>query len=181
MICCNTGGEKMKNITKFDINIQLELVKITTKKIKFSLLIVGIMLILFGISIYREDDVTGMGLAFGGLAVIIIFVLFWDKLMIKQFKNNNLLKGETYNYYEFNDNGFTADTIREEECIGKSNLKYTDIIKAVENKKFLVLFISNAQAFVISKNGMTEGRVEDLIILIKSRVTKYNILYRLKA
>ncbi len=170
----------MKNKTKIDVNIQFELIKMTTKRLKIIFIIVGLILMLIGAFVYRHDDILGMivglGLAFGGLAVIVIFALFWEKFMFRLFKNNNQLKGEIYNYYEFDENNFYASTFRDEENIGKTNMKYSDITKVIENKSSLALFISNTQAFVVSKNEMTEGSIDDLIILIKSKTTNYHVL-----
>lgn len=166
----------MKNKTKMDINIQRELLKITTKKIKLNFIIISFLLILVGFFIYKDSAEQGLGFILTGAIMIIIFGFFWNKILMRQYKNNKILGNETYNYYEFSEDNIIVNSTRDEENIGQSILKYTDIVKVVENKKFVVLFISNVTAFVVSKANMTEGKIEDLIAFLKLKIDKYKIV-----
>lgn len=166
----------MKNKTKMTVAVQMALTKITTKKTRVISLIIGIVAILLGIFLYGKSKSFGVGLVILGIAIIIVFVLLLNRLMYKQIIKTNQFNGELDNYYEFSNEGFTITTIRRKEQVGESLLKYTDIIKILENSSFIFIYISNNNAFALLKNSMTEGRVEDLISLLKTKVEKYKII-----
>lgn len=165
----------MKNKTKMDFKTHKELIRVSSRRIKLMGWSSGILLIIYGFYIHGLKSPYGIMSIVGGVAILIIFVLFADKLLLRENKSN-LLSDKTYNIYEFGDEGFTVTSIREEEEISRCKLKYNDIIKVVENDDYLFMYISNAQVLPLSKKDMIDGETEDLTTLIESKVSKYKYI-----
>ena len=165
----------MKNKTKMDLKIHRELIRVSSGRIKLMGWSSGILLIIYGFYIHGLKSPYGIMSLVGGVAILIIFVLCAEKLLLRENKSN-LLSDKTYNIYEFSDENFVVTGIREEEEISRSKLKYSDIIKVVENADYLFMYISNAQVLPLSKKDMIEGEADDLTDLIKSKVNKYKYI-----
>jgi len=166
----------MKNKTMLNNNTQIELLKVTTRSLKKFFIIFGVMIVFLGLFINQYDDEIGIGLIIGGVIVILTFIFLGEMILVSRYKKNTKLKEEILNDYEFTEVNLLVNSFRDDEEFVKSILKYSDIIKVIENKHYLFLFISNIQAFVLSKNEMTEGCIEDLINLLKSKINKYIVV-----
>ena len=75
---------------------------------------------------------------------------------------------ESVNNFVFSDE--TISVTNEGDCShGESEYTYEAIERVIETKKYFFIFIHKAQAYIVSKEGITNGSVEDLRSLL-SRV-----------
>ena len=75
---------------------------------------------------------------------------------------------EAQHSYEFEDEVFKIDSTLKN---GKDSLelKYSSLVKVMESRDDVYLFISNRQAYVLDKSGFTAGNPEDFVIFIQSK------------
>ena len=74
------------------------------------------------------------------------------------------------NIYEFNDDNIDIKTMRDGMQVGQSLIKYEDLLKVEEFDNEYYIYISSKQAFIVDKNGFSEGTQTDLTILLKTKM-----------
>jgi hypothetical protein len=168
----------MKNKTKIDFNAQYELTKISSRIAKMAVIMIGFIFIISGFFVYAADYALGIGSIVGGIGVILLLLTTWNRTIKKSvkkmiakypFMNNS----STFNDYEFTGENVTVVTTRDDEQAGKSVIRYTDIFKVVENDHFLFLFINPLTSFILNKDNMTEGSIDDVNSVLRKNVAKY--------
>lgn len=168
--------ESLKNKTKMTFAVQMELSKLSTKKIKIISLITGIIAIILGALLFENSKVLGVGLVVIGIMIIIALVLLLNRLMAREIAKSNLYNGEIDNSYEFFDDGFTVTTYKNSKIVGESKLNYADIIKIIEDQNLIYIYINKNHAFALSKKAMVVGKIGDLQLLLKDKVLKYKVI-----
>ncbi len=74
--------------------------------------------------------------------------------------------------YDFDENGIKVASVGE-NYRETSELSYSCIKKVEESQKYIYVFISNVQAYIVSKAGFSAGSPETLKCLFMSRGIKY--------
>ena len=114
-------------------------------------------------------------LTFGCGALLVVLELFMYFAVPKiQYKSLSKMKDLT-NEYVFSDDGFTADC-NSEEYKGKSEVKYSLLIKAFETKRYFFLFENKRQAFVVDKSTLENGTAEEIREKISAVIGKKYVL-----
>jgi hypothetical protein len=176
--CFRKDSPIMKNKTKIDFNAQYELTKISSRIAKMAVIMIGFIFIISGFFVYAADYALGIGSIVGGIGVILLLLTTWNRTIKKSvkkmiakypFMNNS----STFNDYEFTGENVTVVTTRDDEQAGKSVIRYTDIFKVVENDHFLFLFINPLTSFILNKDNMTEGSIDDVNSVLRKNVAKY--------
>ena len=54
-----------------------------------------------------------------------------------------------------------------------SELNYSAIVKVMESKQDIYIFVSNNQSYILDKSGFTVGRAEDLLTFLKAKNVPY--------
>lgn len=109
------------------------------------------------------------------------FIIFFDAvyafacfllpiITIKKSKSNNI----TVNYI-FGESTFfmSAQTVNGTE---KAELPYANIIKALESKNDIYLYIGKNQAYIVDKSGFTEGTLDGFKGLIRAKVKNTRLI-----
>ena len=96
--------------------------------------------------------------------VLVVFVYFVFPRLGR--KKSPAFNAETS--FEFGEDGFKvcANTSNLKET---ADLKYSSLVKVMEGKQDIYLFISKRQSYIIDKSGFTAGNPEDLIIFLQSK------------
>lgn len=82
---------------------------------------------------------------------------------------------ESENYYVFSDVGISVTN--EGDCShGESEYTYEAIERVIETKKYFFIFINKAQAYIVAKDGITNGSAEDLRSILSKVGDKRYIL-----
>ena len=96
-------------------------------------------------------------------AIILMCYFVFPRISIKK---SPAFNAETS--FEFDEDGFKV-------CANTSNLKestelkYSSLVKVMEGKQDIYLFISKRQGYIIDKSGFTAGNPEDFIIFLQSK------------
>lgn len=103
----------------------------------------------------ERDLISGITLIVCG--VLLPFLLYF--IYNSQIKKNKqaFMGNDTLSVIEFSDEGVVERTFRGEEQVGVTSVKYSDLFKVCEDKKYYYVYISKIQAFIIDKNGFTVG------------------------
>lgn len=93
-------------------------------------------------------------------------------IIIPPFKTYKKIKSNVYQYV-FTNEHFEYIT-RASETTGQSQYKYESLLKAYERKDAFYLYAEGIKACVVNKNGFTQGSMEELRSLLKSKLgTKF--------
>ena len=124
--------------------------------------------------------ITSIALGFCDLTFIVFFalMLLYDVatvLIYFIFPRISVKKAPALNavvHFEFGDATYTVSA-KNDRIDETSTSAYSTITKAAETKDFIYLFIAKTHAFIIDKNGFTEGTPDGLIDFLVSKGVKY--------
>lgn len=151
-------GRVFKASSKFDDKAYAALQEYTSKKALIPICILcSIVFVVLGVLEIKKDLV--MAILYFIIAVVFpfIFLFFYKKEINKKKYKPTTLGNNVTNYAEFSEDGFCEKSYRNEEQIGVTSLKYSDLVKFVEYKNYFFIYISKVQAFVVDKNGFVVG------------------------
>lgn len=87
----------------------------------------------------------------------------------KQLEKNSFRA--SINQMAFEDKTYSTLSIREDGFIeAQAVLEYTKFIKAVELRDYIYLYVNKSQAFIVARNGMTEGDFDGLKVFLRYRI-----------
>ena len=124
--------------------------------------------------------VTSLALGFCDLSFILplVLVIFIDAVSVYTYfihprvTVRKALALNTAVHFEFNDENYTVSA-KSDKIDENSTSAYSTISKVTETKDFIYIFISKVQAFIVDKNGFTEGTPDGLIDFLVSKGVKY--------
>ena len=135
----------------------------------------GVLLVTFvvGVALYMCEIEFGIRLFTYGVMFAIIYPILMVVMVNSVNKNHNaFIKKTTVNHYEITEDYFIENTEQDGEIISVTKLTYDRFVKCVDYKNYIFLFITKAQAYIIDKNGMTQGTVEGLMEFIERKGIK---------
>lgn len=115
--------------------------------------------------------ITVFGLGFPLFAYLIMKVIVWLQL-----RSTRLISNETENYFKI-DGDILYNKLEKTDCISTFEAKWNLVYKAYETKTHFFIYISNMQAFIISKSGIFNGTSEELREMLRSSIGKNFKIY----
>ena len=116
--------------------------------------VVLLEMILFGV----DTTLIVLMVAIAVMASLNLFMYFYyPKINYKAMAN---LK-DVHNEYIFTDERLLIDT-KHTEYDGKSEIAYSVFVKAYETSRYLFLYQTNRQVFIVDKSTLTGGSIEDI-------------------
>ncbi len=137
----------------------------------FSFIVFPVLIVIFGAILAWVFDDLIWGIALMALGALFgIFYPLTLKILLNRNPNNKLIKaGRLANRYDFFEDYLLVQTklLDSEQPIGMSKVFYRDITKVLIDNDYLFVFINKVQCFVIGVNGMLDGTIADIKILLK--------------
>ncbi len=128
----------------------------------------GFLLDLYGVCAFGDDPLTLITMPL----MIVIYCLAFYVLIPHILVKSAMKKGtETVNSYTFTETKFTVNSSTE-GMSGTSEVEYSGLVKATENKEFFYLYILKNQAFIVDKSGFTEQEIKELRTVIEQALDK---------
>ena len=133
-------------------------------------IILALVLASFGLYMYFES-IKWMLFVFIGLSGLSCLIMpFVYKATIKKLTyQNKLISSTTFVEFKFEEGGVRTQTRKGDIEIATFAVDYRMITKIVENDAFLFFFVAQSYCYILDKNGMFEGKIEDLITFLKSK------------
>ena len=136
------------------------------KRSHWFFLAVGILntvgLIRYGLHLLMGNRTLLYGLVYAGLVFVeicFLFVLFAPQIRAKRIAK----RGATVSY------GFTEDGLTHNAKKGEiASLSYDGILKVTESPDYYFLYVAEADALIVVKNGFTEGNEQVFRILLRT-------------
>ena len=148
--------------TKLNAETTKRLNKRGLKNLSWVIILFTVLFLLMGVCDIVEKDNFGwfyivMGVLFFPLCLL--FTKLFQKIINKSSK---FLSEETTELYTFDEAYFILEQTREGIFHNTLQANYNYLFKVVEETDVWFLYISNQQAHVVPKSGVTEGTVQDL-------------------
>ena len=121
-----------------------------------------VSLIRYGFHLLMGNRTLLYGLVFAGLVFVeicFLFVLFLPQIRAKRIDK----QGVTVSY-SFTEDGLTHNAKKGEIA----SLSYDGILKVTESPDYYFLYIAEADALIVVKNGFTEGNENDFRTLLRT-------------
>ena len=169
-------GEKMfGNTTNFSPLVikeyNISVLKPMFIKLDISLFVLFLCFSLYGFLV----DVLYVGVAMLVMAVLINPIMIYAYIISvkKSVTMNKLCSSNTFVDYYFEKDGVRTSTRKGEVEVASLAIDYRMISKIVECDHYYYLYITASQVYILDKNGMTEGKIEDLVKFLKTKVAKF--------
>lgn len=161
--------------SKLDSNKSRALNNNMFRKMFWIYAILTVLLIVIGIVgiILREDSADfAVGIIFIVLGVLITpFSYLLTRLLQKRIdKSATFISDSTEEIYTFDEHYITLTQTMSDVFIATLKAKYSYFYKAVEDDKYIYLYISKTQSHVIDKSSITQGTLEEAITLLKTNL-----------
>ena len=163
----------MRNKTRVDKYALKQLIKVLNRKQRVFLGILGIIFTIWGLILFDNNKVYIIVVILGFL-FFVFFVFLFDAFIVNQEKNSKIFKATTYYVFDFFDDNFVVSTICNTELFSYSKHEYLEILKIIENKNYLFIFVSKLDAYILSKHTMTYNNLEALKYKLRMVVQNYN-------
>lgn len=138
-------------------------------------IIVNIILSIWTLSIISRILITNIMLIIFLLVIMIIcFIIINTKFFINM-SINRVIKNDKYFLNILQEYIFDDNSIQIKNNNGNTKLNYNQIMSVLETNKYIFLYVGANQAFLLNKIGTEDDRVEEMINLLKSKVSKYKI------
>ena len=139
-------------------------------KIEIAVIVIGIGM---GLLLYLNNIDFGIDIISFAVIFAILYPIIMAILVNSTNKNQNaFVSSETINHYEFTEDYFIENTEKDGEHISMTKLTYDKFLKGIDYGKYIFLFISKAQAYIIDKDCMSVGTVEGLLELLERKGIK---------
>lgn len=107
------------------------------------------------------------------VALVVIMPFVYKAVVNNATKQNKLLSGNTFIDYKFEEEGVRTTTRKGSVIIATFAIDYKMVNKITETDNFVYFNLSGNMAYILDKNGMTYGKLEDFINFLKSRGITY--------
>lgn len=167
---------EIKNTTKFSKEGYFTLNKAISKKLIYICIIFEIALAILMVSLIIKEKDFIKPLVLGILMIAYPFIL---TLMMKgQLKRNYNLNKNVYEKmiydFLFVDNQINV-RLTSDDQVNDGHIAYRAIYRAIETPKFLFIFISSNQAYIVEKNNFNSPEELEMVI---SKIKSENIKYK---
>ncbi len=167
-ITCNTKSTKE---VRRDLN--RDHFKIGTKVVRVIINILTILIVLVQLSSIFLTDLPytmqdAMMLALMLVMQILLNTNIFADISTKHFLKTDKLSLDLESVYNIDDE--TIEVINEKQTM---KLKYDELFKVVETKKYIYLYINKMQALILTKETMKEKDVKAFVTKLKSLDLKY--------
>lgn len=127
---------------------------------------------------WLNDKTMGIVMfVFAAIFAVIYPILFWRQTAMA---GNSVTKyGKILNRFEFTEDMIYASSERmvneqsqEYQPLGTINHRYSDINRMIVAEGFIYLFIDRQRVYSLNMQGMIEGKSEDLVAFLKTKIAK---------
>ena len=157
----------LQNETKNDVDTNLAATLYTGGPVMAAAC--GGMAVLFAalgtVLLLLEADIFFYAFCYAAAGLLILFLLFGYKPLLKAALNKSLVGKETAHRFLFREDGFEMSLIRGEQVTAKGFVAYQDVRKVVERRDLWLIYLEKSMVIAVSREGMTEGKPEDLSVL----------------
>ena len=112
----------------------------------------------------EKETVLGIVLLIG-LVIYIWYRLIRPVIRTEKDRKSPKLSGNFINTYKFYKNYFNVENPE-----GKAQIFYFKLYRVVETNQYIYIYISRENAFIVSKNGFTNGNPREFSKFIKKKV-----------
>ena len=141
----------IKTATALDKDVQ----KCLLSKNKIIWLVINILSLLCGVLAFILRNYT--------ILILCLIMVVASIMMLINFKKMILsANGETKNNYEFFNEYFAVESVKNGEIIGTSKLKYTDLYKIKLTKNYIFLYINKVSVYPIKISNLTKDEQNTL-------------------
>lgn len=126
-------------------------------------IICSLIFVVLGVVYVFDDLITGIVFMATGVLFPFIYLAFYRREVNKKKYKSNLIGNDVINFIEFKEDCFSEKTFRNGEQVGFTLLKYSDLVKIVNYKNYLFIFISKVQAFIVDKNEFRQGTAQEFL------------------
>lgn len=172
-----------KNHTNNDMETNLRACVYMTKKPRMSLLVLGILFIVLGVTMIlldvflSEEKDYFVGILILVLAVLVLVLYFLYPLILKITYKRMAQGKETAIDFTFNDEGYSLEQTGAVASTSAGGWDTFTLCK--EYSDMWLLYINKASVFIILKDGMTEGSWEELGRLFQEKLgANYKVCYK---
>ncbi|MBQ8430676.1 MAG: YcxB family protein [Clostridia bacterium] len=158
--------EKVKVKMEYNEKVLKDYFKSHFKTLSYITLIAGIIVVLAGaVLCFTDAFVLGIFACIFG-----VVVMLYVPMLIIISLNANKRSLNKVDYYEFNKDSFKiVSTILIQE-VAKHELQYSELLKFVEYKNYIYLYINKASALVVDKNSLQQEQVNFILNSVKKYV-----------
>lgn len=112
---------------------------------------------------------VGLFMSVVAFAIIPAMVFAYKSSIKKAIDANKLCSSNTFVDYYFEKDGVRTSTRKGEVEVASLAIDYRMITKIVEHSHYFYVFITDTQAYIVDKNGMTEGKSDKLSEFLKTK------------
>lgn len=121
--------------------------------------VLGVVLLLL------KSDVFFYAFCFAAAGLLVLFLLFGYKPLLKAALKKSLVGKETLHRFLFREDGFEMSLLRGEQITAKGFVSYQDVKKVVERRDLWLIYVEKSLVIAVARDGMVEGKAEDLSVL----------------
>lgn len=115
------------------------------------------------------DTAGGISLLIFGVCFPLLLYLALKIAVWYQLKSTKFISDDSMNYFKIT-NESLYNKLERKDCTSSFEAKWSLVYKAYETKTHFFIYISNMQAFIISKSGIYQGSVEELRTMISESI-----------
>lgn len=124
----------------------------------------ALFLVLGAVLLALKADVFFYAFCFAAAALLLIFLFFCYKPVLKAVLKKSLAGKEAVHRFVFREDGFELKTERGEQITSRGTVAYSDLYWVVEFSDLWIVYLDRSTVFAVARSGMTEGRAEDLSV-----------------
>lgn len=168
-----------ENITKYDLNLQLNTIRVLRKKIskKFTIIpfIITFLITIFSIIL---DDMDLIKLCLVCLIIEVVALLLppltniiTESIIKRNYQKSIFAKNDYFTKYEFYEDYMIQRLITNNDEVSSTKSKYENFSQIKSDENFIFVYLGQEnQCFVIDKKEMVIGNSEDLEVFLKSHI-----------
>lgn len=125
----------------------------------------ALFLVLGAVLLALKADVFFYAFCFAAAALLLLFLFFGYKPMLKAVLKKSLAGKEELHRFVFREDGFEMRSERGEQIGARATVAYADLMKAAEYADMWILWLDRSTVLAVARDGMTQGKAEDLSVL----------------
>ncbi len=114
------------------------------------------------------------------VASVVVMPFVYLHSVDKGVRMNTMCSSTTYLDFCFEDGGVKVFTRKNDAEIASIAIDYRHILKVVEVEGYLYFFVTDTQAYLLDKFGMTNGKINNLIDFLKSKQIKFVVKHKVQ-
>lgn len=155
----------------FDENTAKALNRLTLKKIWWLFVIVSLAACILGVdSLLQNEPVIGSIMLVIGVLFTPLTLLLSQVTQKKLNQSMTLLSSETKEYFRFEEQKMLVRQTKGNEYLSTTEAAYAHLYQVIETKDCYFLYISKAQAYVVFKNSLIFGSLDELNFILTNNL-----------